>query len=117
MPKASFESSVGFFEQLTDMIRASNLVVRSHPNADNALMVDTILLNTAAFSQPFPDVVLNFSDSNGKTLAARRFKPKEYLGGELAGRTQMPVGQPVHLTLEIVDPGPDAVSYSAYIPN
>lgn len=100
-----------------NMIRASNLVVRSHPNADNALMVDTILLNTAPFNQPFPDVVLNFSNVEGKTLAARRFKPVEYLGGELVGQSQMPIGQPVHLTLEIVDPGPDAVSYSAYIPN
>ena len=100
-----------------NMIRASNLVVRSHPNAEDALMVDTILLNTAPFNQPFPDLVLNFSDANGNTLAARRFKPGEYLGGELAGRSQMPVGQPVHLSLEIVDPGPEAVSYSAYIPN
>jgi predicted Zn finger-like uncharacterized protein len=100
-----------------NLIRASNLVVRSHPNADDALMVDTILLNTAPFTQPFPDLVLNFSNVEGKTLAARRFKPQEYLGGELAGRTQMPVGQPVHLSLEIVDPGPEAVSYSAYIPN
>ena len=99
------------------MIRASNLVVRSHPNADNALMVDAILLNTASFTQPFPDLVLNFSNIEGKTLVARRFKPSEYLAGELAGRTQMPIGQPVHLSLEIVDPGPDAVSYSAYIPN
>ncbi len=100
-----------------NLIRASNLVVRSHPNADNALMVDAILLNTASFAQPFPDLVLNFSDVQGKTLADRRFKPEEYLGGELAGVKQMPIGQPVHLSLEIVDPGPNAVSYSAYIPN
>lgn len=100
-----------------EMIRASNLVVRSHPNAGDALMVDTILLNTAPFQQPFPDVILNFSDADGQTVAARRFKPQEYLGGELAGRSQMPTGQPVHLSLEIVDPGPDAVSYQAYIPN
>lgn len=99
-----------------DMIRTSNLVVRSHPEAEGALMVDTILLNTAPFQQPFPDLVLSFSNIHGETLAARRFTPREYLAGELAGRTIMPNNQPVHLSLEIVDPGPEAVNYSAYIP-
>ncbi|MEX1034102.1 MAG: DUF3426 domain-containing protein [Cellvibrionaceae bacterium] len=100
-----------------NLIRTSNLVVRSHPRAQGALMVDTILLNTAAFQQPFPDLVLSFSNVRGETLAARRFTPREYLAGELAGRTEMPSNQPVHLSLEILDPGPDAVSYSAYIPD
>jgi hypothetical protein len=79
-------------------------------------MVDTILLNRAPFEQPFPDLVLTFSDIHGQTLAARRFTPREYLAGELAGQTSMPSNQPIHLSLEIVDPGPDAVNYSAYIP-
>lgn len=99
-----------------DKIRTSNLVVRSHPHAEGALMVDTILLNTASFHQPFPDLVLNFSNIHGEMLASRRFTPGEYLAGELAGRTNMPSNQPVHLSLEIVDPGPDAINYSAYIP-
>lgn len=99
-----------------DKIRTSNLVVRSHPQAEGALMVDTILLNTASHAQPFPDLILSFSNIHGETLAARRFTPREYLAGELAGRTEMPSNQPVHLTLEIADPGPEAVNYSAYIP-
>ncbi|MCW8194430.1 DUF3426 domain-containing protein [Proteobacteria bacterium 005FR1] len=99
-----------------DLIRTSNLVVRSHPQAEGALMVDTILLNRASFEQPFPDLVLTFSNIHGQTLAARRFTPSEYLAGELAGQTRMPSNQPIHLSLEIVDPGPDAVNYSAYIP-
>ena len=99
-----------------ERIRAYNLVVRSHPEVSDALMVDTILLNTAPFAQPFPDLVLSFTNINGKVLAARKFSPQEYLAGELAGRTQMPSQQPIHLSLEIVDPGPEAVNYSAYIP-
>lgn len=99
-----------------DRIRAYNLIVRSHPETSNALMVDTILLNTAPFNQPFPELVLSFSNINGDVLAARKFSPGEYLAGELAGKSQMPSGQPVHLSLEIVDPGPEAVNYTAYIP-
>lgn len=97
-------------------IRAYNLVVRNHPKTENALMVDAILLNNASFQQPFPDLTLAFSTMDGTPVAVRRFTPAEYLRGELAGRSLMPQNQPVHLTLELVDPGPDAVNYHAYIP-
>lgn len=97
-------------------IRAYNLVVRNHPDAQNALMVDAIILNNAAFEQPYPDLVLAFSTLDDKPVATRRFTPREYLGGELAGQKFMPQNQPVHLTLELVDPGPEAVNYHVYIP-
>lgn len=97
-------------------IRAYNLVVRNHPRLDNALIVDAILLNNASFQQPFPDLILAFSTIEDQPVASRRFKPQEYLRGELAGRSLMPQNQPVHLTLELVDPGSDAVNYHAYIP-
>ncbi|WP_341937823.1 DUF3426 domain-containing protein [Marinimicrobium sp. C2-29] len=98
-------------------IRAYNLVVRNHPDRENALVVDAILLNNAGFAQSFPDLILEFSDLNGEAVAARRFSPDEYLSGELAGRESMPPNQPVHLTLELVDPGEEAVNYRAYIPD
>lgn len=97
-------------------IRAYNLVVRNHPKLENALIVDAILLNNASFQQPFPDLILEFSTIEDVPVAARRFKPEEYLRGELAGRSLMPQNQPVHLTLELVDPGSAAVNYHAYIP-
>ncbi len=99
-----------------EKVKAYNLVVRSHPRADNALIIDSILLNKASFEQPFPDFSLSFSDLKGEPIAHRRFKPSEYLGGELAGAKTMPVGQPVHISLEVVDPGPEAVNYRASIP-
>lgn len=97
-------------------VKAYNLVVRSHPRAKDALIIDSILLNNATFEQPFPDFTLTFSNLKGKQVAYRRFTPEQYLGGELAGVTQMPVGQPIHISLEVVDPGPDAVNYTAKIP-
>lgn len=97
------------------LIKTTNFLVREHPSEPNALMVDTILLNTAAFEQPFPNLVLTFSDIQGKQVASRSFSPREYLGGEMAGKKNIPSNQPVHLALEIVNPGPDAVNYSAHI--
>lgn len=93
-------------------IRSSNLVVRSHPQFSGALRVDAILYNRAPFSQPFPLLELRFADLNGQLIASRRFKPSEYLGGELKGQDEMPPQTPIHIALDILDPGPRAVNYS-----
>jgi hypothetical protein len=95
----------------TSRIIASNLVVREHPDTQGALAVDVMLINGAPFEQPFPDLVLAFTDINENQVAARRFTPKDYLGGELAGRDLMPQNQKIHITLDLVDPGAEAVNY------
>lgn len=94
------------------LIKSSNLVVRSHPEFSGALVVDAILYNRAPFSQPFPLLEIRFADLNGQLLASRRFKPSEYLAGELAGQTEMPPQTPIHISLDILDPGAKAVNYS-----
>ena len=93
-------------------IKSSNLVVRSHPEFAGALVVDAILYNRATFSQPFPLLELRFADLNGSLIASRRFKPAEYLSGELAGVSEMPPQTPIHISLDILDPGNKAVNYS-----
>ncbi|OKA21290.1 hypothetical protein BOH74_15720 [Pseudomonas versuta] len=94
-----------------DRIKSSNLVVRSHPEFAGALVVDAILYNRAPFSQPFPLLELRFADLHGKMIASRRFKPGEYLSGDLA-KAEMPPQTPIHIALDILDPGPKAVNYS-----
>lgn len=101
----------------TRQVSVFNLVVRAHPDAENALLVDAIILNKAPFEQPFTDLVLAFTDLDEKPVASRRFTPKEYIGGEMAGKELMPRNQPIHITLEITDPGAQAVNYHAYIPH
>src|SRR5450830_1724333 len=93
-------------------IKSSNLVVRSHPEFAGALVVDAIIYNRATFSQPFPLLELRFADLNGSLIASRRFKPAEYLSGELAGVSVMPSQTPIHISLDILDPGNKAVNYS-----
>jgi predicted Zn finger-like uncharacterized protein len=94
------------------LLKSSNLVVRSHPEFQGALVVDAIIYNRASFSQPFPLLELRFADTNGQLIASRRFKPGEYLSGELAGKEEMPPQTPIHIALDILDPGPKAVNYS-----
>ncbi|WP_347903788.1 DUF3426 domain-containing protein [Pseudomonas purpurea] len=93
-------------------IKSSNLVVRSHPDFSGALVVDAIIYNRAPFSQPFPLLELRFADLNGHLIASRRFKPGEYLNGDLEGLAEMPSQTPIHIALDILDPGPKAVNYS-----
>lgn len=93
-------------------IKSSNLVVRSHPEFSGALVVDAIIYNRAPFSQPFPLLELRFADLNGHLIASRSFKPGEYLGGEMQDVAEMPPQTPIHIALDILDPGPKAVNYS-----
>lgn len=93
-------------------IKSSNLVVRSHPEFNGALVVDAIIYNRAPFSQPFPLLELRFADLNGHLIASRRFKPGEYLSGDLEGLAEMPPQTPIHIALDILDPGAKAVNYS-----
>lgn len=93
-------------------IKSSNLVVRSHPDFSGALVVDAIIYNRAPFAQPFPLLEIRFDDIRGQALAKRTFKPGEYLSGELAGQREMPSQIPIHIALDILDPGTTAVNYS-----
>ena len=85
--------------------------MRSHPELADALVVDAVIVNGADFAQPFPELELRFTTIDGDLVAGRRFKPEEYLSGELAGVTLMVPKTPVRLALEITDPGADAVNY------
>lgn len=93
------------------LIRSTNLMVRSSSERQNTLVVDVIITNRARFQQAFPALELVFTDLAGQVVAGRQFKPGQYLAGELTGSKQMPSMQPVHISLEIVDPGKQAVNY------
>ena len=92
-------------------IKTQHFMVRPHPKVEQALYIDTLLINNADYQQPFPDLNLIFTGLNDQTIASRHFKPKEYLAGELAGSDSMPLNVPVHIAIEISNPGAAAVSY------
>lgn len=92
-------------------IRGSNLVVRPHPNQPGALIIDAMINNQAPFDQDFPTLYLSFSNIQGKVIASRAFKPEEYLQGELKSLKNMPSKTPLHLSLELLDPGKEAINY------
>ena len=85
--------------------------VSSHTRFKDALVVDVLFINGAQYPQAFPQLSLTFSDKNEKVVAHRVFHAHEYLAGEAAGLTMMPVQTPIHIALEISDPGPSANNY------
>lgn len=93
-----------------------DLVIRTHPDVANALVVDAQIINTARFDQPYPPLALVFEDLQGNIVASRTFAPAEYLGAGWAGTKMMARGQPVKLEIEIADPGREAVSFTLSVP-
>ena len=85
--------------------------VRPHPSVAKALLITASFRNDARFAQGWPVLELRMSDLNGRDVGLRRFRPKEYLGGAPAAPTIEP-GQTANATLEVVDPGRDAVAFA-----
>ncbi|MDH3948768.1 MAG: DUF3426 domain-containing protein, partial [Gammaproteobacteria bacterium] len=85
--------------------------IRLHRKVDNALLISATFINRASFKQPYPDITISLSDLSGAMVAQRRFKPAEYLGRLNSPFLLMPSGKPVHIELEVVDPGRDAVNF------
>jgi predicted Zn finger-like uncharacterized protein len=92
-------------------MKTQHFMVRLHPKVEQALYIDTLLVNTAEYKQPFPDLNLIFTGLDNQTIASRHFKPQEYLAGELAGSNSMPLNVPIHIAIEIINPGAEAVGY------
>ena len=97
--------------QPSEAFISQKLMVRPHPEVSNALRVDVILVNRSPKKRALPLLELRFSDMHGTEVARRLFAPAEYLAGELNALSQLPSQQPVHIALDIVDPGSAAVNY------
>lgn len=89
--------------------------VYSHPNKENALMIDITMKNQAAFTQPFPVMQIDFSDVRGGQITARRFLPREYLPAEIwqadVSKQLFEAGTHISFSMEIQDPGKQALTY------
>ncbi len=96
----------------TSRIKLTSKNVYTHPNVDKALMINATIVNQAEFNQAFPLLEVRFENIRGEIIAARRFKPSEYLGIPENQITNMQPGEPVSFNIEIIDPGSDVVSYA-----
>ena len=68
--------------------------------------------NEAPFRQAYPVIQLSFFDMRDQAVARRSFVPAEYLPHGLDPTAGMAAGSAVQATLEIVDPGTNAVNFT-----
>ena len=94
-----------------DRIQLVSRDIRDHPARPDALLIKATLVNRAPFAQPFPDMEITLSDLTGAVVARRRFHPREYLGSYWQPFLLMRPNQPVQITLEVLNPGQDAVNF------
>ena len=94
-----------------DRVEILEREVRDHPQVDDALLIHVTFANQADFVQPYPVFAVSFSDVSGTPVAARRFRPDEYLSGTRNPAAGMQPGERAQLMLEVVDPGERAVSF------
>jgi predicted Zn finger-like uncharacterized protein len=94
-----------------DQIDLINRNVYSHPNVANALVITATLVNHAPLPQPYPLIQVSFTNLQGQTIAARRFQPNEYLNQPHIPDAMMPPGKPVHVSVEVADPGERALAF------
>ncbi|MEQ6885462.1 DUF3426 domain-containing protein [Salicola sp. Rm-C-2C1-2] len=95
----------------TDRLEPRQLVVRSHPDMANALLLEVTIVNEGGFAQPWPAIALSFSNLNNDVVAQRVFQPDTYLAGEEAARGRIPSKAGRRIRLSLKDPGKDAINY------
>ncbi|MBQ0757683.1 MAG: DUF3426 domain-containing protein, partial [Amphritea sp.] len=98
-----------------NLINTQKLVIQQHTEYQGALSVNLLLENRADFSQPFPAIQLSFSNRRGELISQRTFQPIEYLKSTQTEPMSMPVGKPVQISFDILDPGRRALSYEALL--
>lgn len=85
--------------------------VRPHPSVPDAMMISASFRNDAPWPQAWPELQIALSDLAGQPIAMRRFRVEEYLGAVPREDTLAP-GQAASATLEVQDPGKDAVAFA-----
>lgn len=95
-------------------IKIINRDVRLHPKIKGALLISATIINQASYTQPYPTILLKFTDLTGATVAQRYFQPTEYLGLLNKPFALMPSKKPVQLNIEILDPGSDAINFQFF---
>lgn len=81
----------------------------SHPTLQGVLELSAMLANEAGFEQPWPVLKVSLEDHWGKTVGERFFTAEDYLAEDAAAK--FPANSNVVATLDIVDPGQDAVGF------
>lgn len=92
-----------------DRLHVIRAQMGTHPTLPGVLELSAMLANEAGFDQPWPVLKVSLEDRWGKTVGQRFFKAADYLADDAAAKFK--ANSNVVATVEIVDPGQDAVGF------
>ena len=85
--------------------------VRPHPTLPGVLHVSATFRNDARWPQPWPALLLTLSDIDGRSVGARAFAPRDYLG-DTPTRSGLASGQSATVAMDIIEPAPRIVAFT-----
>lgn len=77
---------------------------------ENVLDVKVLLINEAAFDQPYPTIKIAFSNKSGERVSVKSYTPADYLDKQ-ALNDLMPAGSEVHIHFKTEVTHPDALGF------
>jgi predicted Zn finger-like uncharacterized protein len=93
------------------LIELAETTIAPHPRYLGALRIRAALVNRAPYPQPLPLMEVTLTDSQGKALARRHFKPADYLEPNQARMESMAPNVVVAALLDVTTPDEAAVGY------
>ena len=88
--------------------------LRSHPVVAGRLRLSATIVNRAQRSQPYPDIEVDLLDAAGRVVLREHFAPSDYLASGNARDSGMTPQAYLPLTLELADPGTQAVGFELH---
>jgi predicted Zn finger-like uncharacterized protein len=93
------------------LIELAETTIAPHPSYLGALRIRASLVNRAPYAQPLPLMEVTLTDSQGKALARRLFKPADYLEPNQARTDSMAPNVVVGALIDVKTPDEAAVGY------
>ena len=78
-------------------IKTTDSAFRPDERRAGYFLMDTVIVNRAAFPQPFPMLKITFKTRDNRLVSELLFKPKDYLRKEVSNHL-MPSKKPVHMS-------------------
>jgi len=90
-------------------IRLRQRIVSPSEEKEGYLSIQMLLTNEAEFDQPYPQILIRFSNSQGDQVAEKQFAVKDYFPEKV--NELMPADAEVHISFETELPHPDALGF------
>jgi predicted Zn finger-like uncharacterized protein len=98
-----------------ELLRVERTEMVSHPSIPGALYLSGVLSNEAPYALPLPTLRLRMDNRWGDVVAAREFRPADYLASPRDPEARFASGERVALGIQIVDPDPEAVGFRVQV--